>query len=91
MNIILHKKKIIFGILLVIYFLIMSTLSYLLFNSLGSRLEGDSKETESQAILTSTSSSDPLAPYNVLLLGYGGAGHPGGTLADGTAGENAAA
>jgi len=43
----------------------------------------------SENAVTYTSTSAPITPfsesansYNILLLGYGGAGHPGGTLSD---------
>lgn len=36
----------------------------------------------SKAKMSPTPTPDPLAPKNILLLGYGGAGHEGGTLSD---------
>ncbi|HOR02095.1 MAG TPA: LCP family protein [Candidatus Woesebacteria bacterium] len=39
-------------------------------------------QTESLLLPTATPTPDPLAPYSILLLGYGGAGHEGGFLTD---------
>lgn len=40
------------------------------------------KELETSVAPTATPTPDPLAPYSILLLGYGGANHEGGFLTD---------
>ncbi len=40
------------------------------------------KELEKSVAPTATPTPDPLAPYSILLLGYGGANHEGGFLTD---------
>lgn len=65
-------------------FLLSVTLSYALFNYkkilVASAITPGTIDSNHSPAPSAT--PDPLAPYNVLLLGYGGAGHSGGEITD---------
>jgi anionic cell wall polymer biosynthesis LytR-Cps2A-Psr (LCP) family protein len=71
-------KKTLYIALGVLGFLLLVGLSILIFFNISKRLNPPSPPTTP----TPTPSFDVYAPYNVLILGYGGAGHDGGSLSD---------
>jgi len=70
------RKKIIFSILGVIIFCLVGIGLSMEIRHIRSRI------SIYTPITTPTPTPDPMAPKNVLLLGYGGAGHDGGLLTD---------
>lgn len=77
----LYKKEIIAGFLLVSLFFASAAISYFCFTF--SKVFVKRKEPEiTQPTESRQSAFDTLDTYNILLLGYGGAGHEGGTLSD---------
>jgi anionic cell wall polymer biosynthesis LytR-Cps2A-Psr (LCP) family protein len=81
-----RSKIIYFGILIYLY-LFFTFASFLLLST-GKGKQKDSIATKKPApmpvkIPSSEEEFDPSKPYNVVLIGYGGAGHSGGSLADG--------
>jgi anionic cell wall polymer biosynthesis LytR-Cps2A-Psr (LCP) family protein len=78
-----YSKKILLTLFFIGLFLLSATASYLFLSV--SKVFVKKEEPgvgQTQESLMPSLSSDPLAPYNVLLLGYGGAGHEGGALSD---------
>lgn len=77
----LSSKKILLCPLFVFVFSVSATASYL-YLSLRQVSVGAQKPAQPQTIPQPASPPDATTSYNVLLLGYGGAGHEGGTLTD---------
>lgn len=73
------KRKVVV-ILLSIIFLVSGLVSYYFFKLYGSVYTKTTSIYTPSA--TPTPTPDPYAPKNVLILGYGGAGHEGGVLTD---------
>ncbi|MFV1917102.1 MAG: LCP family protein [Patescibacteria group bacterium] len=71
-------KKFLFGLFFLIIFLASASAGFLYLNFKKVFVNGPNGSFPSP----SPPISDPYAPYNILLLGYGGEGHQGGTLAD---------
>lgn len=77
------KKKVLFislaiGVILIVTGVVMSYLAY-------SKMVVKPNEAEkpiTDVSPTSTPTPDPLAPYSILLMGYGGGTHEGGTTTD---------
>jgi len=79
------NKKYIAVVLLFSGLFIFSTLLSYAFNIYRQIYVGDQEEGKPfivEADATPTPTPDPLGPKNILLLGYGGAGHEGGLLTD---------
>lgn len=76
----MRRKKLIFSLGLVGLFFISVAISYLFFLYKNVYVAPIAQALNPKS--TPTPTPDPLAPRNVLLLGYGGAGHEGGTLTD---------
>jgi len=74
-------KKILLGIGLFFLFLLCTILSFLYFNYKQIVVTPNVEPTRAPNA-SPTPTPDPLAPFNILLLGYGGAGHDGGDLTD---------
>lgn len=77
------KKNIIIGVVLAILFLLVAGITY--FYRIYDRILVPISDTTGNTIrdeILPTQPPDPLAPRNILLLGYGGAGHDGGSLTD---------
>ena len=79
----IRQRYLLIAVISLILFLMSTITSYALFSYnklVVSSTETTSVETAYSAVPTPT--PDPLAPYNVLLLGYGGGGHAGGEITD---------
>lgn len=74
-----HKQNIFLALLLILTFILSTTGTYFIL-SLTQRQKQNVNEP-SEEMLVSKREGNPNV-YNVLLLGYGGAGHSGGTLSD---------
>jgi LCP family protein required for cell wall assembly len=75
-----RSKKIFLGILLLGLFFITAGISYFFF--LYSKIYVKPSAKTPLVTTTPTPTPDPMAPKNILILGYGGAGHDGGSLTD---------
>ena len=75
------RKKILFVILFIIIFIISASGSYF-YKIYKNIYVGETIEVVAVTSPTPTPTPDPLAPKNILLLGYGGVGHDGGVLTD---------
>ncbi|MFC1649768.1 LCP family protein, partial [Patescibacteria group bacterium] len=77
-------KKVLYAILVIVA--VLSIVAILYFNNLANSIivksQSPAPTTQPGVTLTPTPTPDPLAPANILLLGYGGAGHEGGYLTD---------
>lgn len=71
-------RKTLYIVLGILGFLLVLGLSALIYLNVAKRLG----PAQVPATPTPTPSFDVYAPYNVLILGYGGAGHDGGSLSD---------
>jgi len=75
------KKKISLIVLFLVLFVISAAGAYF-YNIYKKVYVGRTIEVAAVNSPTPTPTPDPLAPKNILLLGYGGAGHDGGVLTD---------
>jgi anionic cell wall polymer biosynthesis LytR-Cps2A-Psr (LCP) family protein len=77
------KRNIIIGVSLALLFFFAATATYVyrLYNRVLVPVTETSRSM-SRFKMGPTPTPDPLAPKNILLLGYGGAGHDGGSLTD---------
>ena len=78
----IRSRKILLALLFVFVFLISATATYLYLSLRQAVVKKEAGKVSQEISQVTTLSSDLLSSYNVLLLGYGGAGHEGGTLAD---------
>ncbi len=78
----LHKKKIITGVVFISLFLASTAGSYFFFSLSKAVVDSQESETESAEVEITLQEGDVSNSFNVLLLGYGGAGHDGGNLSD---------
>jgi len=72
------------GVVLLIILILGGVVGALYFNKFTKKIIVESKTTNSvnTELTTPTPTPDPLAPRNVLILGYGGSDHDGGYLTD---------
>lgn len=73
-------KKILFGIVLVVIFILCAFISFFYFQY--QKVVVVKNEPTRAPNTSPTPTPDPEAPFNVLLLGHGGANHSGGELTD---------
>ncbi len=77
------KKKQWFILLLIVFGVAGSAVVTIAYVQYSQRLKGSvSQEVTPEVLPSPTPPPDPLRPYTVLLLGYGGPGHAGGSLTD---------
>jgi polyisoprenyl-teichoic acid--peptidoglycan teichoic acid transferase len=75
-------KKIAIGISLLLLFVATALTTFLYFNYKKIVVTPNGVDPTRAPNASPTPTPDPQAPFNVLLLGYGGAGHEGGDLTD---------